>query len=133
MKVVQGTVYIPVVNVGTTDIVLYPRVTIDTLGCVDVVSLPSEVSEVQPVAVSASVQAVQVTSVRDQIDSLDLSRQGWGRDPAGYIADGYEGQGSDAVTSAAWAPGCGTDYPAGTTKVLLAGHVLRDFTLVPAL
>ncbi len=72
VKVVQGTVYIPVVNVGTTDIVLYPWVTIGILRCVDVVSLPSEVSEVQPVAVSASVQAVRVTSVREQIDSLDL-------------------------------------------------------------
>ncbi len=73
VKVDQGTVYIPVVNVGTTDIVLYPRVTIGILRCVDVVSLPSEVSEVQPVAVSASVQAARVTSVREQIDSLDLS------------------------------------------------------------
>uniref|UniRef100_A0A9J7YG95 Gypsy retrotransposon integrase-like protein 1 n=1 Tax=Cyprinus carpio carpio TaxID=630221 RepID=A0A9J7YG95_CYPCA len=73
VRVVRGTVYIPVVNVGTTDIVLYPRVTIGALRCVDVVSLPSEVSEVQTVAVSASVQAARVTPVRDQIDSLDLS------------------------------------------------------------
>lgn len=44
VRVVRGTAYIPVVNVGSTDVVLYPRTVVGTLDMVNVVSLPSGVT-----------------------------------------------------------------------------------------
>lgn len=43
VQVEGGTVYIPVVNVGTSDVLLYPRTKIGALREVCVLSLPSGV------------------------------------------------------------------------------------------
>ncbi len=70
----RGTAYVPVVNVGTVDVVLYARTVIGTVNQVYVVSLPPEVTEVQVVSARVSTQAVQVSpAVQEQIRSIDLS------------------------------------------------------------
>ncbi|KAK0148586.1 hypothetical protein N1851_011071 [Merluccius polli] len=48
VKIVHGTACIPVVNVGTTDVLLYPRTSLGTLQCVHIVSLPAGVTKVPP-------------------------------------------------------------------------------------
>lgn len=74
LRVDRGTVYVPVFNVGTTDVVLYSSTVIGTVKNVYVVSLPPEVAEVQMVKAKVSSQAVQVSStVLEQIGALDLS------------------------------------------------------------
>lgn len=45
VQMTRGTVYIPIVNVGFNDAVLYPRTVIGTLSHAQVVSLPSGVME----------------------------------------------------------------------------------------
>lgn len=67
----NGSVYVPVVNVGTLDVVLYPHSTLGTLNPVLVVSLPSDVVEVKSATVNS--QAPQANSVLDQIEAMDLS------------------------------------------------------------
>ncbi len=70
----RGTAYVPVVNVGTVDVVLYASTVIGTVNQVYVVSLPPEVTEVQVVSARVSTQAVQVSpAVQVQIRSIDLS------------------------------------------------------------
>lgn len=70
----RGTAYVPVVNVGTVDVVLYASTVIGTVNQVYVVSLPPEVTEVQVVSARVSTQAVQVSpAVQEQIRSIDLS------------------------------------------------------------
>ena len=46
VRVLRGRAYIPVINVGCNDVVLYPRTVVGTLDVVNVVSLPSGVTEV---------------------------------------------------------------------------------------
>ena len=72
VRVVRGTVYVPVVNVGTTAVLLYPRTGLGTLGSADVVSLPAGVTEVGSPVATVSAQAA-APSVPDRIASLDLS------------------------------------------------------------
>lgn len=73
VRVVRGTAYIPVVNVGTTAVLLYPRTVIGTLEDVHVVSLPAGVTEVLPnVATMASHTATP--TVQDQMEGIDLSK-----------------------------------------------------------
>ena len=69
-----GTIYIPVVNVGTSDVFLYPRTRLGTLTQVGVVSLPQGITEVRPVALIASQQAVVPGS--EGIGGVDLSSLG---------------------------------------------------------
>jgi len=45
VQMTRGTVYIPIVNVGVNDVVLYPRTVIGTLSHAHVVSLPTGVTE----------------------------------------------------------------------------------------
>lgn len=72
VRVEGGTAYIPVVNVGTTDVLLYPRTIVGTLDEVRVVSLPAGVTEVpSDVAIVAS-QTV-APAVPEQIAAMDLS------------------------------------------------------------
>ncbi|KAL1264143.1 hypothetical protein QQF64_004498 [Cirrhinus molitorella] len=69
VRVVGGTVYIPVVNVGTTDIVLYACTWLGHLCSVDVISLPKGVAELSAIeAVGPSPKLIL-----SQIDALDLS------------------------------------------------------------
>ena len=75
VRVNNGTACIPVVNVGTNDVLLYPRIALGTLQCVHVVSLPAGVSEVSSVTATVASHAtdsVQPT-IQEQITQLDLS------------------------------------------------------------
>ncbi|XP_056108553.1 uncharacterized protein LOC130086512 [Rhinichthys klamathensis goyatoka] len=69
VQVFGGTVYVPVVNVGTSDVLLYARTQLGYLHGVDVVSLPKGVAELRAIEVAGS----SPSSVRSQIDALDLS------------------------------------------------------------
>ncbi|KAI4897396.1 hypothetical protein NFI96_007157 [Prochilodus magdalenae] len=70
LPVVRGTVYVPVVNVGTTEIVLHPRVHLGSLCLAQVISLPSGVEEERFTTATMSSQAVASPV---QLESLDLS------------------------------------------------------------
>ena len=59
VQTIRGTAYIPVVNVGTTEVVLCPRTQLGVLTVLGIVSLPSGVTEVNPVAVLACSQALR--------------------------------------------------------------------------
>lgn len=72
VRVVRGTAYIPVVNVGSSDVMLYPRTVIGTLHSVNVISLPAGVTEEPCYKVNVSSQIVAPT-VQDQIETIDLS------------------------------------------------------------
>ena len=72
VRVIRGTAYIPVVNVGSVDVVLYPRTVVGTLDTVNVVSLPSGVTEVPTGAATMSSQTVSAT-VSQQMGDMDLS------------------------------------------------------------
>lgn len=67
----RGTVYIPIVNVGTEDVVLYPRTVLGTLSHAHLVNSPTGLGgEV----ISATVSSHTVTSsVQDKIAALDLT------------------------------------------------------------
>lgn len=71
VQAVQGTAYIPVVNVGTNEVVLYPRTCLGTLSPAEVVSLPPGVTEVRSSATVSSV--VAAGSEQGQVDTVDLS------------------------------------------------------------
>lgn len=73
VQVTCGTVYVPVLNVGLTDVIFYPRCTIGTLSSVYVVSLPSGVTEVQPFVATISQNSEAVSTVQEQINATDLS------------------------------------------------------------
>ena len=72
VRVEGGTVYIPVVNVGMSDVLLYPRTEIGALREVCVVSLPFGVQEVPSYLATVASQAVTPT-LPDQIDAVNLS------------------------------------------------------------
>ncbi|KAJ8014292.1 hypothetical protein DPEC_G00038740 [Dallia pectoralis] len=69
VRVVRGTAYIPVVNVGTIDVLLYPRTVVGTLNKVCVVSLPTGVTE-GPSGVATVASQIVAPTVQDQIGSL---------------------------------------------------------------
>lgn len=75
VRVIGGSVYVPVVNVGTSDVLLFPRRVLGTLVGVQVVSLPEGVSEVRPTIASAYSQGTLVagTTVSEQIAAMDLT------------------------------------------------------------
>ncbi|KAL0198417.1 hypothetical protein M9458_006957, partial [Cirrhinus mrigala] len=77
VPVSRGTVYIPVVNVGMIDVVLYPNTLLGTLHGVYVVSLPPGVTEVMDAVATVGSQGCVVgPSLQDQIESVDLSALG---------------------------------------------------------
>ena len=69
VKVVRGTVCVPVVNVGEAD---YPRTNLGVLNAAQVISLPAGVTEVWSTVATVSSQ-IATPSVLDQIGSLDPS------------------------------------------------------------
>lgn len=71
VQVVRGTTYIPVVNVGTTKVLLYPRTCLGALSPAEVVSLPPGVTEVSS-STTVSAQAA-VHPGQSGVDSVDLS------------------------------------------------------------
>ena len=79
VKVVRGTAYIPVVNVGTASIKLPRRCPIGILSQAQIVSLPAGVTEVRQelegerVVATINAQTSQVSHVQNLIDSVDLS------------------------------------------------------------
>lgn len=72
VQVVRYTVYVPVVNVGMTEVLLYRWTGLGTLGVAQVVSLPAGVTDDESMLVTVSSQ-VATSSVPDRIESLDLS------------------------------------------------------------
>lgn len=72
VKVVRGTVYVSVVNVGEAEVLLYPRTHLGVLNAAQVVSLPAEVTEAGSTVAMVSSQTA-TPSVFDRIRSLDPS------------------------------------------------------------
>lgn len=72
VQVTRGTAYVPVVNVGTADILLYPRTGLGTLSSAQVVSLPAGVTEMRPITASVSSQAAAGVA-QGGVESVDLS------------------------------------------------------------
>lgn len=68
----KGLALIPVVNVGVTDVNLYPRTVMGTLDRVRAISLPSGIAEVSSMSVRVSSQSTS-PSIVDQIKAIDLS------------------------------------------------------------
>ena len=71
VQVTRGTVYIPVVNVGTTDVLLHPRTCLGSLCGAQVISLPRGVTEVNPITASVSAQG-DASVAQDGLASVDL-------------------------------------------------------------
>ena len=71
VQTVRGTAHIPVVNVGTTEVVLSPRTRLGMLATVGVVSLPPGITEVNPVATIASQGAGAAEHAG--VETVDLS------------------------------------------------------------
>lgn len=67
-----GTAYIPVTNIGTSDVLFYLRTEIGSLREVCVVSLPPGITEVPSCQATISSQAATST-LQNQVDSIDLS------------------------------------------------------------
>ncbi len=67
-----GTVYVPVFNVGTIDVVLYPTTVIGTLREVYLVNLLVGLTEVPPVHVQVISCSVSATLMSEQINSVEL-------------------------------------------------------------
>lgn len=73
-RVTRGTVYVPVINVGKTDVMLFRHAVLGTLNSVFIVSLPRGVSEFKSVSASINLQIPTVLPPgQEQIKSLDLS------------------------------------------------------------
>lgn len=72
IRVEGGTAYIPVVNVGTTDVLLYPRTIVGTLKRFRGVSLPAGIAEVPSGVATVASQSV-APAVPNQIAAMDLS------------------------------------------------------------
>lgn len=72
LQVDKGTVYVPVVNVGTTDALLYPRTSLGALTRADVVSLPAGVTAVNAISATASLQ-LAAGPLQDRLEEVDLS------------------------------------------------------------
>lgn len=72
VRVVRGTAYIPIVNVGANSVLLYPRTIVGTLNEVRVVSLPAGVTETPTGVATVASQAASEVSP-PQIGPMDLS------------------------------------------------------------
>lgn len=72
VQVVQGTAYIPIVNVGSTSVLLYPRTVAGTLNEVRVVSMPAGVIEM-PTSVATTASQIASEVLPDPIEAIDLS------------------------------------------------------------
>lgn len=71
VPLVRGTAYVPIVNVGSSDVLIYPHAVVGTSDEVRVVSLPAGVTEVPPVVATVASQSVS-PPVQDPIAALDL-------------------------------------------------------------
>lgn len=74
VRVTQGTVYVPVVNVGQVDAMLFWNSVLGRLHSVFIVSLPFGIMKVKSVFASVNSQIpTALPSVQEQIKDLDLS------------------------------------------------------------
>lgn len=79
VKVLNGTAFIPVTNVGTTEVILHPRIQIGALCQAEIVSQPEsiiETMEEEPSGeqiVTIAMQSVKENPLPSAIDALDLS------------------------------------------------------------
>lgn len=64
VRVVRGTAYIPIVNVGSNSVLLYPRTIVGTLNEVRVVSMPTGVTETPTGVATVASQAASEVSPR---------------------------------------------------------------------
>ena len=71
VRVSRGTVYIPIVNVGIQDVLLYPSAVLGTLSNAHLVSLPAGLEE-RELAATVSSQTV-TNEVQDKIAAVDLT------------------------------------------------------------
>lgn len=71
VQVVRGTAYVPIVNVGDHDVLLYPRTHLGTLDSGNAVSLPAGVTEDSSMAACVSSQIA--ASAPDPVAAVDLS------------------------------------------------------------
>ncbi len=73
IQVIRGTAYVPIVNVGISDVMLYPRSPLGTLDRVLVVSLPPDVAEIRSVAATVQIPVPQgVLTMEEQLNVLEL-------------------------------------------------------------
>lgn len=72
VQVVRGTTYVPVDNVGTTDMLLYHHIGLGFLSRVQVVSLPKGIQEVRSITVMVYAHVVS-SSVLERLEEVDLS------------------------------------------------------------
>lgn len=61
VQVERGIAYIPIVNVGSTEVFLYPRTVVGSLDEVNVVSLPAGVTEVPSSVATVACQSVSAS------------------------------------------------------------------------
>lgn len=74
VRVTHGTVWVPIVNVGTVDVVLYPTTVIGSLREAYVISLPTGVVEVDPVIATVQSLSLETASpLAQQIEAIDWS------------------------------------------------------------
>ncbi|KAL2097674.1 hypothetical protein ACEWY4_006881 [Coilia grayii] len=73
VQVTRGSVQVPVVNVGCTDILLYPRTRLGQLSVVSIVSLPQDVVEIHSMTATKDFPLLALPSVEEQIKAVDLS------------------------------------------------------------
>ncbi|XP_026064099.1 uncharacterized protein LOC113047063 [Carassius auratus] len=74
VQVIRGTAYLPMVNVGTADVMLHSKTVLGVLNSVCMVSLPAGVTEVKSVVATVGSQALAATAtVQEQIETVDLS------------------------------------------------------------
>lgn len=72
VQVVRDTIYIPMVNVETTEVLLYPHTSLGTLSIAQVISLPTGVTEVRSIMATASSQ-VAGSPLQSGVEVMDLS------------------------------------------------------------
>lgn len=68
----RGTAYIPIVNVGSTDVLLYPRTVVGSMEEVSIVRMPAGVTTVPSSVATMASQSASV-SVPEQIATMALS------------------------------------------------------------
>ncbi len=77
MQVTGGSVYVPVVNIGTSDVLLFPLRVLGSLVRVHVVSLPAGVTEVRPITTNVYSQATlaAISTISERIAVVPLVSQ----------------------------------------------------------
>ncbi|KAL2102145.1 hypothetical protein ACEWY4_001313 [Coilia grayii] len=73
VQVTRSSVQVSVVNVGCTDILLYPRTWLGQLSVMSIVSLPRDVVEICSMTATKGSPPLAAPSVEEQIKAVDLS------------------------------------------------------------